>query len=258
MDRDAERSDDTIQEGGLVIEERMNRREGLVEYEGTVGGAVQGAVEGAVTGTGADTELDRVVNDAATRDAGPSSDAMQAGAAVLAGTGSTALVDDAATVAGASDTMPSMSTDNTAASTASADTADSGVLARVREGMKVFDASGDEIGKVDYVKAGDPQAATTMGQDVGGVGGVAVPAGGPSGSTGAGGIAVGAVVGAADTGDLPDVDEPFRSELLRTGFFRVDGKGWFDKDRYITPDQIASVSGDGVTLKRHKDDLIRE
>jgi len=202
-------------------------------------------------------------DDNATRDAGLSGDAMQAGAAILAGTGSTALVDDAASmVGGGSDAIPTMSTDNTAASGATADTAAGGLLTQVREGMTVLDAAGDEIGKVDYVRAGDPQAATTMGQETGDdtVGGVVAPVGSASGGgTGAGsGVAIGGVVGTGGTDDLGDVEEPLRSQLLRTGYFRVDGKGWFNTDRYITPDQITGVSGDGVTLKRRKDDLIRE
>lgn len=252
MDRDAERSDDTIQDGSLVIEERMNRRDGLVEYEGTVGGEQ------------IDADADRLVNDRVSRDAGSSSDAMQAGAAVLAGTGSTAMVDDAASMGGgaaASDAIPTMSTDNTGANAALADTAASGVLAQVREGMKVLDAAGDEIGKVDYVKAGDPQAATTAGQETLGDRGVVAAVGsgsGASGGSGVGGVTTGALGIPGVGGDEPDVDEPFRSELLRTGFIKVDGKGWFDKDRYLTPDQIASVSGDSVTLSRRKDDLIRE
>ena len=43
-----------------------------------------------------------------------------------------------------------------------------GPIEQVREGMRVVDADGKEIGKVKLVKLGDPDAITTQGQDVDG------------------------------------------------------------------------------------------
>ncbi len=46
----------------------------------------------------------------------------------------------------------------------------------------------------------------------------------------------------------PDVPEPLRSQLLRTGFIKVDGSGLADADRYIGADRISEVSGATVRL----------
>lgn len=252
-DRDVERGDttaggdETIQEGSLIIEERMNRREGLVEYEGTVGAGGTASGSGSMGGGGAMSEQ---------TDAGPlGGAAMQAGATILGGTGNTAMVDDATTMSGAMESGGSggggmgsggsglsMSTDNTASGAMAADTAVVGVLGQIQEGMRVVDAAGDDIGKVDFVKMGDPQAATTMGQGMGDAGGTGDILGD-----------VGDVFQGGD--DAPDVEEPMRSQLLRTGFIKVDGKGWFDKDHYVPADQIAGVSGDAVTLTVAKEGL---
>lgn len=230
MERDSNRGDipsqgeETIREGDLIIEERMNRREGLVEYEGTV------------EATGTTAEDDTVMDDA-----------MQAGAAVLAGTGSTAMVDDAASMAGGGatgDVTPrsvdplSMTTDNTPAGAAYADTVEGGPIAQVREGMRVVDAAGDEIGKVDFVKMGDPSAMTAVGEEPAGDGGLLGDGGGLFGGD-----------------DEPDVPDPFRHELIRVGFIKIDLSGFFTGHRYASADQIASVSGDTVMLSVTKDDL---
>src|SRR5438105_2182227 len=49
----------------------------------------------------------------------------------------------------------------------------SSAIARVREGMRVLDVAGSEIGKVEYVQMGDPEAVTTAGNqatpDLGGL-----------------------------------------------------------------------------------------
>ena len=230
MERNISRDDasaeggETVREGDLIIEERINRRDGLVEYEGTV------------EATGATAENETRLDDA-----------MQAGATVLAGTGSTAMVDDAASMAGGGGTGAagtgatatpgdplSMSTDNTPEGGAYSDTVEGGPISQVREGMGVVDAAGDDVGKVDYVKMGDPSAQTTMGEES--------DDGGLMGGFG---------------GGEPDVEEPFRSELIRVGFIKVDVSGWFTGHRYARADQIASVSGDTVMLSVNKDSLAK-
>ena len=233
--------EEVIREGHVVIEERMNRREGLVEYEGTVG-------EGAAT-----TAERVVVEDAgqpmteATQGSGLlGGAAMQAGATVLGGTGGTAMVDDATTMAGTatsgtttggSDDL-SMSTDNTASGSMTSDTVESGPIAQVREGMTVVDAAGDQIGKVEFVKMGDPAAMTIVGEESGGGGGLLDTGGSLSGG-----------------GGDPDLPEAFRNELVRVGFIKIDGKGWFGRDHYASAEQIAGVSGDTVRLSVAKDAL---
>ena len=264
MDRDAER-DETIKEGHLTIEERMNRREGLVEYEGTV--------EGATTRGPGQGDVDRVLNDADTRDAGIGGAAMQAGATILGGVGTGATAGDATTgggapsggtAAGSAEQSPSMSTDNTAGGAWAADTAEAGPMGQVREGMTVVDANGDEVGTVASFKMGDPAAMTTMGEETGdagpfAVGGVA--GGGATGGTGGSGSGMvgGGVFGAAPAaaGDEPRVDDPYRSELIRAGYIKVDAKGWFSGDRYVSAEHVAGVSGDTVRLSIAKDEMIK-
>jgi hypothetical protein len=108
----------------------------------------------------------------------------------------------------------------------------------VREGMKVIDASGDEIGKVEFVKMGDPEAAT--------VSPAAVPRQGGLLDT------VADAVTPPDAGDLP---EALAGELLRVGYLRIDTKGWFNKDRFVPGDAVSGVVGDTVQLSVMKDEL---
>lgn len=114
------------------------------------------------------------------------------------------------------------------------------VLRQIHEGMHVRDARGRDLGKVSYVKMGDPEAATTQGND-------RQP--GPLGQ-----IAY-AVVGEQTE---PDVPEPFRSQLLRSGFFKVDGPGLFGTDRYVAPDQVARITETTISLSVTRDHLVQE
>ena len=115
------------------------------------------------------------------------------------------------------------------------------LIEQVREDMQVVDASGDDIGKVTYVKMGDPDAVTTQGEETGRDGGLLGDAQGLFGGE-----------------DEPKVDGSERNQLVRVGFIKVGGGGLFGRGRYATGDQIASVSGDTVTLNVMKDDLLRE
>ena len=233
MERDRDdalaEGEETVREGNLVIEERMNRRDGLVEYEGTVDAVA--TTGGGVLGGG-----------------------MQAGATVLGG--ATERVEETVTVServvtggeasGRTTAAPtpqrddemSMSTDNTASGAMTSDTAEAGPITQVIEGMRVIDANGDDIGKVVSVKMGDPTAVTTVGEEA---------SGGMSVLDDAGNIFGG-------DGD-PDLPETFRNELMRVGYIRIDAKGWFNRDRYAAADQIAGVSGDTVRLSIDKDAL---
>ncbi len=198
--------DEMIRDGSLIIDESAVRREGFVEYEGTVGEADA-------------ARADRVVEADAPLE-----------------TTTTTRVENVSSSAGAmaSDDDLSMSSDNTASAGTLAG-GGSAPLAQVREGMTVVDANGDEVGEVSYVKMGDPEAMTTMGQEMD-----------------TGGFLTGGLFGG---GDQPDVPEPFRSELIRDGFVRVDSKGFFGSDRYLTANHIATVSGDTVTLNVTRDSI---
>jgi hypothetical protein len=109
--------------------------------------------------------------------------------------------------------------------------------------MHVVDANGREVGRVEYVQMGDPEAVTTEGQ------------GEPYRRWP---VVLGDAL--ADEFDEPDVPEPLRSQLLRYGFVKIDGPGpeWFDTDLYVRADAIAEVSGDTVKLTVPKERLIKE
>lgn len=246
MARDSDRDDATaegeemVRDGNLVIEERINRRDGLVEYEGTVeGGAVAGtSASGGRTTPAAASRV--TTTETVTTETVPAR-----AQTVATGVGS-----------GGSGSL-SMSTDNTAEGRLE-ETAATGPIAMVREGMSVVDASGEEIGAVDRVQMGDPSAATAMGQDAGDDVGVAAAPVGLAGSGGSGtGVAGGGIaapIAAFGGGDL-DLPESFAADLMRVGFVKIDGKGWFDRDRYAAADEIADVSGDTVRLSVGKDAL---
>jgi hypothetical protein len=118
---------------------------------------------------------------------------------------------------------------------------DEGVMARVREGMRVLDAAGQDVGKVEYFEMGDPEAATTAGNDL--------PAS-PLVSAAAEAIVPG-------EGE-PDVPEPLRTRLRRTGFIKIDGPGLLARDRYVSSEQVREVSEDRVRLTVRKDELAKE
>lgn len=246
MARDIDRDDATaegeemVRDGNLVIEERINRRDGLVEYEGTV----EGGPSAGATASGRSSLPEAATR--VTRSETVTTETVPAG--------SRSVGTDVGSSGG---DVPSMSTDNTADG-AMTDTAATGAITLVREGMTVVDSSGEELGSVDRVQMGDPSAATAGGQDAGDdVGVAAAPVGlaGTGGSgAGAAGGGVAAPIGVFGGGDL-DLPEAFAEDLLRVGFVKIDGKGWFDRDRYAAADEIAGVSGDTVRLSVGKDAL---
>jgi hypothetical protein len=94
--------------------------------------------------------------------------------------------------------------------------------------MRVVDVEGKDIGKVEMVKMGDPEAMTTQGNEIG-----------PS--TG--------IVPLDHEYNEPEVPQPIRGDLLRVGFIKVDGPDLFDTDRYFRADAIESVEGDTVRIR---------
>ena len=111
----------------------------------------------------------------------------------------------------------------------------------VHEGMRVVDQGGVDLGKIEYVSMGDPQAVTTQGNEP--------PGGGPIADF---------VANALDEQREPDVPEPYRSQLIREGFLKIDGPGRLDRDRYVRSTLVASVTGNIVTLKVPGDRLVAE
>lgn len=109
------------------------------------------------------------------------------------------------------------------------------MLARVREGMAVYDAIGDRLGTVERIYLGDAEAASPA-RDAGGTPGFPDD-----------------VARIFSPDRLPGT---LRARLLSHGFLRLDSAGLFAADRYVTPDQIAGVTGEEVRLRVTRDQLI--
>ena len=114
-------------------------------------------------------------------------------------------------------------------------------IGRVQEGMHVVDSSGEDIGRVEFISMGEPQAATTAGNEDRGRPGI-----------------LGDVAEAFGGEREPDVPEPLRSRLVREGYIKVDGPGLLDTDRYVPSEYVRDVSEDRVQLSVPKQRLTRE
>jgi hypothetical protein len=117
------------------------------------------------------------------------------------------------------------------------------ILEAVQHGMRVYDSSGEEIGTVDYVQFGDEDPSTEK-----------VESATVSPAVQRDETILDAVQHMFRVDEIPDA---LQARLLRFGFVRIDAKGLFAADRYITPDQIASVADDKVALNVGKDALTR-
>ncbi|MDP9443593.1 MAG: PRC-barrel domain-containing protein [Actinomycetota bacterium] len=111
-------------------------------------------------------------------------------------------------------------------------------MSQVREGMRVVDSTGEEIGTVEDLKMGDPEAVTSAGQDA---------------QAGASGLMVDLAEGAGAR--EPDVPPQQAERMLRMGYVKIDGKGLFGSDYYAVADQVARVEGDTVHLAVPRDSL---
>ena len=99
-----------------------------------------------------------------------------------------------------------------------------GGLASVEEHMAVVDVHGDEVGTVEAVHMGDPDAVTAEGQEVG-----------------------------------ADEDLPIgaRARLLRVGYVRIHAKGLFAGRRWAAGDDVSHVVDRVVHLRVAKDSLLK-
>jgi hypothetical protein len=108
-------------------------------------------------------------------------------------------------------------------------------MERIREGMTVVDRAGTRLGTVEYIKLGDPGAATAEGSEL------RDPL-----TRGVANLTEGLLPFAHER--EPDVQEPLRRQLLRTGFIKIHGPGLIHHNRYVGAGQIAGVAGDTVTV----------
>jgi hypothetical protein len=116
---------------------------------------------------------------------------------------------------------------------------DWGPISRVKEGMDVVDVTGDGLGHVELVQMGDPRAATTAGNEdrrPGPIERVAEAMGGER---------------------EPEVPEPLRSRLVRSGYVKIDSPDLLDHDRYVPSEYVREVADDCVRLSVRKDDLAK-
>ena len=110
---------------------------------------------------------------------------------------------------------------------------------RVTEGMRVVDATGAEIGRVDLIRAGDPNTVT-----------VQAP---PSGL----GTTLADLINATVV-EEPDVPADAEARLRRGGYLKVDGHGVLHDAVYVAADQISDVTDDGVRLSVTRSQLTPE
>ena len=118
-----------------------------------------------------------------------------------------------------------MSTDNTPEGQMYSDTVEGGPISHVMIGDTVVDSTGKEVGTVKFVKMGDPNAATTEGQE----------------DTDPGFFGFG-----GDSYDMGDLPQQARHQLMRVGFIHID-VSWAD-DRFAAAGQIARVENNTVHL----------
>ena len=111
-----------------------------------------------------------------------------------------------------------------------------GPISAVREGMRVVDSSGEDVGTVAEVRMSDPGSVTSQGQ-----------------ATDADGL-LSSIADAIAGGDsLPEHES---ERLTRLGYVRIDVRGLFAGDRYAAGDEIAGVTGESVQLSVERDRLV--
>ena len=116
------------------------------------------------------------------------------------------------------------------------------ILARVDEGMDVYDRDGHKLGAVKDIYAGDVVDAPP---------GAAPDHTGGQRSPGNGSIVT--EVARAFSDDLPAV---LRSRLRHNGYVCIKG-GFLGHDRYALREQVAAVEGRRVTLNVASNELIK-
>ncbi|MFF3853229.1 hypothetical protein [Micromonospora sp. NPDC002575] len=106
-------------------------------------------------------------------------------------------------------------------------------ISRVTTGMPVVDVSGAEVGTVDLVQRGDPNAVTVQAS-------TAAPTTDPGGS-------LDELIESAAV-EEPDVPADLAARLLRTGYLKVSTEHARTGAVYVLADQIAAVADGRVRL----------
>jgi hypothetical protein len=126
----------------------------------------------------------------------------------------------------------SMQTDNTAAGRTYGDTVEAGAISKVQMGDRVVDSTGKELGKVKFVKMGDPTAATDKGQW----------------------SFQQSILGWGSDYDLSGLPEQAQEQFMRVGYIHIDIS--FARDRFAGAGMIDRVADDTVYLKVPEENLI--
>ena len=113
-------------------------------------------------------------------------------------------------------------------------------LNSVQPGMHVVDAAGEDVGRIDLIRMGDSEAETTAGNN----------------NTRTQPLDL--IATAMGHEEEPDVPEPLRSRLVRSGYLKLDGAKLLDTDRYVSMDKVRDVADDRVRLSVRRDELIKE
>jgi hypothetical protein len=119
------------------------------------------------------------------------------------------------------------------------------MLAQVKEGMAVFNSANQRIGTVEAVYLGAESEAELFGtepatDDAPDLPGTRVPR------------------MLAELFDPSEIPEEVAERLRYSGYLRIDPATLFAGDRYVTPDEIASVNDKGVFLRTDHADKVEE
>lgn len=139
------------------------------------------------------------------------------------------------------------------------------LLEQVHEGMTVLDSEGEEFGSVELVRMADEDAVTEREPAETEAPPMPMPspgfipgASGAGAPGGAGPMGAGVPPVATGIGEEPDVPGEIARRLRRTGYFKVDTKGLFRRDVYVSATEIDAVTDDAVTLAVPKNELTKQ
>jgi hypothetical protein len=126
----------------------------------------------------------------------------------------------------------SMQTDNTPEGQTYGDTIEGGPISKVMIGDRVVDSTGKELGKIKFVKMGDPTAATDKGQW--------------SYSE--------SILGWGSDYDLSGLPEQAQEQFMRVGYIHIDIS--LARDKFAGAGMIDRVEENTVYLKVPEENLI--
>lgn len=120
------------------------------------------------------------------------------------------------------------------------------ILDHVKEGMKVYDANNQELGKVDFVYLGETSSEEVAKGNV--------PQTAPAQQNGSETL----MLWVQKTAGKDELDPVLQKRLLYYGYAHVDVPGLLAHNRFIMPDQITQVTDKGIVLKATRKELIKE